>query len=322
MIEGKLDKSNNYTNFYRLIVSQQQINTGFFISIQGSSRSHFKGYIFDSNGKLLMESTNQRDKLKNISMANLYFTNFDTYSLNQKSNFEPNTSEEISTSEEAASSSPSVTTTSNDIPTLFTTLGGLHPSRIVPEIGSYLLVVHTKPSPLSFKTNLKLICVPSPVPSAASASASAATAASLENINGIIKHDKNLVELKDKLDSMKDEFIKARDAYQRILDEMRETKAILDSELSNRDKSYSSFIHYFTNLYWPSEPEESESTSSTHNVGEAAVAQLSFLATNAAQTASAASGWFKSKLSCKYILFNFYLLITYNFLFFSYSINC
>lgn len=207
MGDSKLDKSNNFCSFHRLLVSQQQLSTGFFISVQGSIRSHYKAYIFDSSGKLLMEATSQKDKIKNVCMANLFFTNFETYSLSERVNQETS-HEEDQSGAEAQSSSPAQI---SDIPSLFTTLTGLHPSKIVPEVGSYLLVIHTKPSSLPTaiaKTNLKLICVPSPVPSASSAAATVSSSECLQNINCITQHDKNLVEMKQKLDNMKDEYIK------------------------------------------------------------------------------------------------------------------
>ena len=101
-------------SYYRLTITDENVNTGFLIHAYSKANNKFKLLVFDASGEVHHIADSKQGKT--ISEACLHFTPFDTYSLTEAP--------------------------SSDLPYLFTSLEHFTPSNITLPAGQYVLCVY------------------------------------------------------------------------------------------------------------------------------------------------------------------------------------
>lgn len=295
--EAKVDRQT--AAYYRLTIDTQHAETGFVVHCRSNSKGKFKLIIFGKEGQLLHQEESFRDTKDtrtNYTQATLYFTAFDTYRL-----AEPNVD----------------AVQDKSTPALFTRLEGLAPSRKKVSAGQYLLCVYG--DNFIGRTNFTIVTVP--------AKNDASEVHALEEV------DEVLLETKSSLDTLKNEYMQTKLAYEHVLDKISAAEDKLDGDILRREKLYNGFLDVSIKAFSPAaaasgglgsngdditssvDGTSSSSASGSDGAGLSYANAFSFLTTNTAaitstaattasnvhasatQTATAATGWIQKRFS-------------------------
>ena len=202
--DSKVDKQQG--QFFRINVDEKNCKNGFVLTCRGKNGCKFRMFLFDVDGNLLFQEEGMKVKgsgNKGNPQASMYFTNFDTYRLN---NYD----------------SPSDKT----IPEVFCKLESYTPSRKSVRPGKYLLCIHG--DNFYGKTYFNLLAVPAHD--------------SIDCVEKIKAIDQELVRTKIQIDDAKIDFLEKKAIYEALLGKAKEDELKLNELVKVRDQAYTEFL--------------------------------------------------------------------------------
>jgi hypothetical protein len=108
--------------YYRISIDNRQIENGFVILCRSFTKGKFKLILFDNKGSIFHKDDSVKYTNKPFTQAALYFTNFDTYRLDEHT--------------------ASTSTNEKEIPIIFSKLDSFQASKKSITPGQYLLCVY------------------------------------------------------------------------------------------------------------------------------------------------------------------------------------
>lgn len=211
--EGKADRQAGV--FYRLTVDATHREAGFFLHAKSANKDKFKLLLFDKEGALLHSEDCHRSTTTSgagkgtagPTQASLFFTTFDTYSLPDQ---QP----------PAGGSGP------QGAPSVLSRLEGLRPGAKALAEGQYLVCVYGDNFMSKASYALAALRANSHAP----------------QVSAIEETDDQLVELKASLSNLKADYLKAKEAYEAVLDTVKTQGERVDALLVQREQLYSDFV--------------------------------------------------------------------------------
>jgi hypothetical protein len=239
--EGKVDRQT--AAFFRMTVDERQAKNGVVVSCRSSNKGKFKLLVFDRHGSIVHHEDSKQSILGGITEATLYFTSFDTYHLGQPL--------------------PDALKQEN-IPDVLGALEDYRSSRLGIQKGQHLICVYG--DNFLGKTFFSLCAVP-------------ALKATDDEVKTVQALDAKVMEKREVLKALKDEFIDARARYEECLRRIKEETFEVNDLVSNREAAYINFLQGSLRAYLPasnddnSEPTEASSRylSSSRDLGISAV---------------------------------------------------
>jgi curved DNA-binding protein CbpA len=206
--EAKVDRQTAV--YYRLTADPQHTDLGFIVHGRSASKGKFKMIIFDKDGTVLHQIDSFKDRDASYTQATFFFTTFDTYHL-PDSHLHHNISEKDK---------------EKSFPSVFSRLEMFSHSKKKIVSGQYLLCIYG--DNLFGKTSFSIIAVPSKMDA--------------PEVRGLEEVDEYLLQSKKSLEQLKNEYIMAKTAYEKVLEKISTTEDKVDSEVIRREKLYTGFI--------------------------------------------------------------------------------
>lgn len=193
------------SQFYLLEVSQEMCDQGFFIRCRSADKSTFKLIIFDEHGGVRYQEESQKNLAKSCTVANLFFTKFDTYRLPE---------------------SFPVNLKDDDTPATFYVLDMLQCNRLHITPGTHLVAVYG--DNFFGRTSYEIVALPS--------------ANEDTSVSRIVAAESQLVEQKKALDAFKEEFMAAKAAFERAVARLEEESKTMAELIQERENAYNDFV--------------------------------------------------------------------------------
>mmetsp|Transcript_6714 Transcript_6714/g.10144 ORF Transcript_6714/g.10144 Transcript_6714/m.10144 type:complete len:497 (+) Transcript_6714:79-1569(+) len=252
--------------FYRITVDQHKAENGFIVFCR-SLTGKFKLVMFDCEGSVMHIEESLRSRDGSQWETALYFTTaFPTYHLAPP--LPPSLREE-------------------DLPAVFGSLEVFDPCNLPISPGQYLVCVYG--DNFIGKTSYNLLAVP--------------TLNECDEAKDVQKLDKAVLKARAKLSDLKEEYIKAKEAFERVSRQVKVESAEVDDLIERREFAYSSFMVSSANAFLPSVcPPEGKSATGTRDAG--AGSGVDDVVQQATATAAAAGGWMASTFSSGLLQFN------------------
>jgi hypothetical protein len=184
--------------------------SGFLLQARSSNKDKFKLLVFDRTGKLLQAQDSQREKASRGghttsstgSSVLMFFAAFETYSLSD--------------------STTSATAPTASLPSALTRLEGLEKHiGPLPE-GPYLVCVYGD----NFMTKSSYCLT------------ALRTSNNTPLLETLTQSDEKLLQMQQQLQQLKEEYIRARDAFEAVNEEVKVKSEVLDKLILDREQSY------------------------------------------------------------------------------------
>lgn len=219
--EGRVDRQT--AAFFRMTVDERQAKNGVVVSCRSSNKGKFKLLVFDHQGNVVHHEDSRQSILGGITESTLYFTSFDMYHLGQPL---PDALKE------------------ENIPDVFGALDDYRPCKLNIQKGQHLICVYG--DNFLGKTFFSLCAVPALKPTD-------------EEVKTVQSLDAKVMEKKESLKGLKDEFVEARARYEDCLRRVKEETSEVTDLVNNREAAYVNFLQGSLRAYLPAASDDTSS---------------------------------------------------------------